>query len=567
MMKIEARVRDYRGCERADIDVDPIALLAGRNGSGKTSYAQAIASVLTGDALPMRGIAKGNAGQLVRFGRESGAATVQTESGTARIDWPACTRRTENHPPEASRYAVGLASVAEMPPAERARVLAEYLKVEPTREDLSLAISDHPELDVIAVTAGLWEAIEKAGWDRTLDARRERGAEDKGRWRQVTGANYGSRIAASWRRDLDDERRSDAELVRLVEAAKVAHERAIASSAAAGADRAQLRELADDCMARSAAVDKADETISDAQEELRRAVGEREGLPPATTRQVEVTCPECGSVLVMRDRSSLLDAPVLEKANTPALPAADLKARRLAIAEADGIVANKRDALSLAQRARGAAEAALRDAQAARRELEALPPETSETVDTIATRTALDAAQHHLADVRAKRQADEIAKRIAENDLVIDILAPDGLRGRKLGRIIEAFNNSRLAPLCTAAGWREVAINQHFELTYGGRHYMLLSQSEQFRVRVVLQVAMAQLDASAAVIIDGADILDGPGRGDLVELLVAAGIPAIICMTLGRRDLVPDLAAAGYGRAYWLDEGIATPIEQQAVAA
>jgi predicted ATPase len=63
---IEAKVRGYRGVERADLDVERIALLAGPNGAGKSSFAQAIGSVLTSEAIPMRGGNKSAAGVLVR---------------------------------------------------------------------------------------------------------------------------------------------------------------------------------------------------------------------------------------------------------------------------------------------------------------------------------------------------------------------------------------------------------------------------------------------------------------------------------------------------------------------
>ena len=56
---IEIELRDFRGCERASLRVDPIALIAGRNATGKSSIAQAIGAALTGDPLVVEGVAKG----------------------------------------------------------------------------------------------------------------------------------------------------------------------------------------------------------------------------------------------------------------------------------------------------------------------------------------------------------------------------------------------------------------------------------------------------------------------------------------------------------------------------
>jgi hypothetical protein len=46
----------------------------------------------------------------------------------------------------------------------------------------------------------------------------------------------------------------------------------------------------------------------------------------------------------------------------------------------------------------------------------------------------------------------------------------------------------------------------------------------------------------------------------LIDMLAHARIPALVCMTLSRRDLAPDLAAARLGRTYWIEGGIVSPI-------
>jgi hypothetical protein len=555
---IEAKVRGYRGVERADIDVDGIALVGGINGAGKTSCAQGIASVLTGEAIPMRGINKSAAGVLVRASEAAGAATVQGPDGVARMDWPACTRRTDGTPPEASRYAVGLVSVADLPPAERVKVLSEMLRADPTRDDLRAAIIDHPELDPDQVTTVIWELVERDGWDAAVLRRRDMGAEMKGRWRQATGNNYGSRIAASYRQDLADEHRSESELSNAVAIAARTLETAIGAAATSGAEREKLQALASTVEDRTRALQEVEAECARAEGGLAQVVERRHALPPATDDR-HVACPACGVLLVVRPGDHLLANPVLVEAKEPTSET-ELKARRIAIAEADGRVENGKSIVSAAQRARAEAATALQAARDAKHELDALPPPTEAAIDVDAARRELAEREEYLAGVRIKRKADEIAARIAANEIVIDILAPDGLRARKLARVVEAFNNACLKPLCEAAGWRPVEVSQDFELTYGGRHYGLLSASEQFRLRSILQVAIAQNDGSAMVIIDAADVLDGPGRSDLIQMLAGARIPAVVCMTLSKRDQVPDLAAARLGRSYWIEAGVATPI-------
>ena len=103
-------------------------------------------------------------------------------------------------------------------------------------------------------------------------------------------------------------------------------------------------------------------------------------------------------------------------------------------------------------------------------------------------------------------------------------------------------------------------------ITYGGRHYSLCSTSEQYRCRAVLAVAMAKLDGSDLVALDAADVLDAEQRSGLFELLEEAGLPALVCMTLARREQLPELAALGLGASYWIQDGVAEPLHERAAA-
>jgi predicted ATP-dependent endonuclease of OLD family len=63
---IAIELRDFRGCERASLRVDPIALVAGRNATGKSSIAQAIGAALAGEPLVLEGLAKASAARWSR---------------------------------------------------------------------------------------------------------------------------------------------------------------------------------------------------------------------------------------------------------------------------------------------------------------------------------------------------------------------------------------------------------------------------------------------------------------------------------------------------------------------
>jgi hypothetical protein len=102
-----------------------------------------------------------------------------------------------------------------------------------------------------------------------------------------------------------------------------------------------------------------------------------------------------------------------------------------------------------------------------------------------------------------------------------------------------------------------VEIADDLAITYDGKPLILCSESERFRVRVTLQVAMAALDQSAVIVVDAADILGKGGRNGLMRLLSTESRPALICMTMDAIESVPNLSQAGMGASYWMDGNVA----------
>jgi hypothetical protein len=561
---IEIALRNFRGCERADIECAPIALVGGHNAAGKSSLAQAVGAVLCGSALPLAGVSKAAASLLVKSGAGEARVVLKGETGTARIDWPSCQASAQGEPPAASVYAAGLQSVAFEAPAERARTLGRYLHADPTHEDLAHALADE-EIggDAVAV---IWQSIEAQGWDGALALRKEKGTELKGAWRQVTGANWGSRVGASWVPpgwQFDFEPPQENDLLAALARAKANHDKAVAAAAVSGAERTRLAAEAATIEARKDDLQAAEAKQAQLQGELDAARKARDLLPPGNVDPV-MPCPHCGAFVVLRQVN--LAERRLEMAEVSP-PAAALKKRRMAIAEADGTVERLKGQLDEADRAVAPARLRMQSALLARTSLDKMPPPAEAEVDVEAAKAEVEAAEQRLTGFRAKRSADDLHDKIMTNNAVIDILAPDGLRAKKLGHVLELFNTAQLGRLSLAAGWNQVAVDPAMTLAYGGRPYALLSTSEQYRVRAVLQVAMARLDHSAMVVLDAADVLDGPTRSGLFDLLEEAGLPALVLLTLSRPSQCPDLAAAGLGMSYWIAGGVAHPLHEPAEAA
>lgn len=556
---IEIEIENFRGCAHATIECAPIALLGGLNGAGKTSIAQGVGAALSGCG-PVEGLGRGMMGMLVRTGAASASIAVSGADGTVRVKYPDAALTTEGNPPASSAYAVGLETIVRMSSKDRLGLLAEYLHAAPTRDELGAALQTHG-LGNPQVVDTLWASIERDGWDGAERYRRERGAQLKGEWRGITGANYGSKIAASWRPDLADE--DEARLSEAVRNATHERDRAVSAAAVTESERLRLVDEAGDLARREEAAEALAATVANATSTFERAREARQALPPAEQQRTH-ECPYCqGEIVIARD----LTETRLEKASGDKINDEALKRRRMAIAEADGKLSNADANLNTARRNLAQERAAVDRAQQAKERLANWPRavETGLDVET-ATRT-LAAAEKRLAEFRQKAAADIAHQKVEGNEIAIALLAPDGLRARKLNQVLDVFNTATLRPLCEAARWQVVEIDPGGFITYGGRPYALLSTSEQYRVRAVLAAAMAQIDGSALLVFDGADILDAPSRSGLFGLIEATKLPALICMTAARREHVPDLGASGIGSSYWIEAGEVRAITRHPVAA
>jgi hypothetical protein len=72
---------------------------------------------------------------------------------------------------------------------------------------------------------------------------------------------------------------------------------------------------------------------------------------------------------------------------------------------------------------------------------------------------------------------------------------------------------------------------------------------------------------SDLVVIDAADVLDAPTRSGLFGILAANPPAAVVCMTLAKREQVPDISRQKLGASYWLDNGILEPLKTPIEAA
>jgi hypothetical protein len=556
---MEISVRNYRRAERADIALAPIALVAGRNGHGKTSLLQAAQAALTASAIVIGDVNKKDAANLLTDGAESGYAKVSRGGAATTVTWPKCAVDAAEGAPSCTAFAAGLQSLLDLPTKARADALSSYVACEPTAEEFAAALRDAGVSD--NSISAFWQNVSRGpGWDSEHRTITERATRYKGKWDATTREKWGAKKADAWtpkgwRPELET---ADVEaLARNIATARAALEKAVAQTAVSAAEVARLREVA----AAPLAVDPSTVSLDLMAKEdaLEKAHAARRALPtpPASSVHVEgKPCPSCGTKLAIAAGGALVLA-------TEPVSAADVKAMRHDIAGADGQITRLRGEVTALQarlaEASAAAKARLNAAAEIMKATARADAAPAGTEDVDAARAALAQAEADHAAVTAWAAATAQHRQIKLALAVAAILAPDGLRKQTLGKALGEINGE-LAAACATAGWETVSIGPSMEILAGRFPAWALSESHRLRARIALQIVMAQRDGSAAVLIDRADTLDQMGRNGLFRLLRATELPALVCMTMNKPEAVPDLARGGIGRSYWIEDGVVQPL-------
>ena len=246
----------------------------------------------------------------------------------------------------------------------------------------------------------------------------------------------------------------------------------------------------------------------------------------------------------------------------------ELKQRRLDFAAADGDVANARDRLNMLLGNRIRLEQTRDDGVKAKTELDQLDGKPGKPVDVDGARARLAQAEANVKAIERMTGAGLIHDKILRNQAILEAVGPAGVRQTKLNerlagfcrrvnKIARRFDNKQLQ-------YRhpEIEVRSDMSITVGGRPYALLSESEQFRVDVAIQAALAMLTRPPLLLCDRADVLHPQDRPGLLNALRVTGIPCVVAMTAKAPDTLPDLRKAGWGQCWWMEAGRLSPTER-----
>lgn len=587
-------IDNFQGARAVDLDLHkPVALIAGPNGAGKSSIAEAVRLAMLG--TPERVGLKKEFGALVTDGAKVGSAVLELQDGTVGISLPKGTRSGEALLPQSPALPFVLAPdrFAAATSDERRTLLFALTSTKIKPDDIERRLVDR---GCSAELVTQIKPILRSGFAAGAEHAKQEATQAKGAWKAATGEQWGSQKAEGWQADIPS----------FDQAALVGERAALAGvdvkleqhTKALGAleQKAQAYAAARDQLAArqglAAKLPALRQKLEFDQEEHGKLVaqvqslqakagtGPREGLVHDMARclddaynieEISFKLPAelDGRILkafrAYEEQYGSLDA-TGDAAASAALPKAiearDLMARsvendRRDIAAAEAAAAQLQDETALEEIQPADVEAARAKVMAVRAERKAIDERVQALLN--AKQAASSAAER---TDNATRYHGEVLAWLA----IGDALSPDGIPGEILAEALQPFND-KLAELAELAGWHVPAIGADMGITWAGRQYRLLSESERWRVDAVIGAALAMVSGLRCLVLDRFDCLDLPGRGDalgLIDALAADGNLDTI-LVLGTLKAAPTAPSDAFS-TFWIEHGTTEQPELRAAA-
>lgn len=562
-------ITNFQGLRHAALDVSaPVLLVAGHNGAGKSSLLDAIAMAFNGQ--PRRVSLKKEMDKLVSEGAKKGEAhvTFLDNGGDEQSAWVMLP--TGKSAPLADSpflpYVLDASLFAALDSKERRKVLFELSGASASPAEVG------KRLEAKGLDLKLFEKVKpllRTGFPAAVEQAKSYASEARGAWKAITGENYGSEKAIDWAPELvatvvtDDQVAEAGKNLQqfeddLAEAQQTLGASKQARSAADGRTQriAKLRELAELEPRRRNKLT----TDEQSQDEWSEKVMAAELASSGSVPHQPLTCPHCQGAVDLQAGALVVHQPP----------------EKIADAEAARRLPEYREYLASAQRAVANSQRDLDECLAAGEQIKALEAESASapTAEAIAngeqaindlrqvrdaSRAKLVALQEAL-EATAQREASIKKAQAAHQDVVAwtgmaDALSPTGIPAEILADAIGPVNDT-LKRLAATAGWSPVEISPEIDVTYGGRLYGLLSESERWRCDAVIALTIATMSCLRLVLLDRFDVLDLPSRGHAIALIRAVTFDREIDSVVIAGTLKEQMAKTPeWLQAVWIDKG------------
>ena len=155
--------------------------------------------------------------------------------------------------------------------------------------------------------------------------------------------------------------------------------------------------------------------------------------------------------------------------------------------------------------------------------------------DLLQAEQAVDDAKRVSQMVSAEARAAELAETIARYAEIVRAIGPQGVRSQMMEAGLKRLNTG-LDIIARVALWPLVQVTERGSVMWAQvRPIQLCSASEQWRAQAAIQLTLAAMTGSKAVVLDRADLLDADNRGGLVRAVKRVsgktGIAVLLCST------------------------------------
>ena len=559
--------QNYLGARAVELPVTtPIVLLAGKNGSGKSSLQEAIRHALGGDAA--RVALKKEFKALISDGSSSSYATVATSEGEFSIVLPSGKGMHFDH--GALPFVLDPARFARLDANERRQFLFGLFDLSP---DGPAVVDALKARGCAAAKIEQVRPLLRAGFDAAAKEAQAKARDAKASWKTLTGGEtWGKEKAAGWKAAETYSK----DMVAAAEAVVAESDAAIAeANQQIGEARAKARQHTEaskrieELKAKAARLPALRVKLDYDQQNLDNAASLLAELPPPAGEKPRTwACPCCGVMLEHR----LADGALVEHVPTAAADP-DVEEKRKARTDA---VALYTRSVANDQRDIADAERAAQEIVALEKRLGEAPPATERLEQLLAGHQtdkksrAATLAQMFEAN-RLAMLADENTKKAAAAHAdvmawlaIADALAPDGIPAEMLASALGPINE-RLIAAAGMAEWAPVTITRDMDILAGDRPYALLSESEKWRADAMIGAAIAELSGLRLLVLDRFDVLDAKGREDLIYWLDAMAAEGLLdtALVFGTMKALP----AGLPETItpvWIEGGVAGEMREAA---
>ncbi|MDG9825469.1 AAA family ATPase [Pseudomonas aeruginosa] len=573
-------ITNFQGLRHAALDVSaPVLLVAGHNGAGKSSLLDAISHAFTGK--PGRVAQKQHIGQLITEGAKKGEARVEWLDESGEVQACGVALPSGKGSPLADSpflpFVLDASRFAALDAKDRRRVLFDLTGASASPAEVG------KRLKAKGIDLALFEKVKpllRSGFPAAVEQAKSYASEARGAWKAITGENYGSEKAVDWAPELlatvvtEDQVAEAGKNLQLLEDDLAEAQQALGASKQArqAADgRAQriakLRELVDLEPRRrnKLTTDEAN------QDEWSEKVMAAEAAASGEAAHQPLTCPHCQGAVDLQAGQLVAHQPPAKVADPEA--AKRLEEYRGYLASAQRAVANSQRDLKESEDA--AAQAAALEAETAQAPSAEAIANGEQAINEL--RQARDRQQAKVQSLQeafnAAAQRQDVIKQAAGFHAEVcawsalaDALSPAGIPAEILADAIGPVNKL-LQRLSGTAGWSPVQISADIDVTFGGRLYGLLSESERWRCDATLALTIATISGLRLALLDRLDVLDLPSRSQALTLLRAVTMDKEIDSVIVAGTLKEPMAKTpSWLQAVWIDAGQLADQQHQAAA-